>query len=532
MSIELESGFSAFTGETGAGKSIMIDAISTLISSRSSTQVVSKGKEKAIIEATFDLRNDKNACQLMEESGFDVNEETTFTKEILSSGKTNARIDHRVVTQSLMKDILKDQIDIHGQRDTAYLLNASTHLHLLDAYANDESELQQVTEAFKVYDSLVKEKETALKETYNESDAEFFSYQIKEIEDADLKEGEDEELASKEKQYKLLKDSIDKLSSIFNEYDDSVSSGLYDVNKQIQSLKSDETIESIQNASNDAYYAFNDAIEQLRSYYQDFDISEEDVNQMEERLFEIQRLKRKYGRTITDILEKKEELVKQVEMITHRQEYLNEIDSKIDKALADYTKKASKLSAIRNKASKQLDKEIETQLKDLMLENAKFSTMVENSEPSKYGSDHVEFLIAMNKGEDLKPLSKTASGGELSRLMLGLKVIFTKLEGIETVIFDEIDTGVSGPVATAIGKKMQLLGSDVQVFSVTHLAQVAACSDHHYFISKNSDDTTTTSSIKLLNNEESIEQIATIASGEVTDASIAAAQELVQRNKR
>lgn len=532
MSIDLLEGFSAFTGETGAGKSIMIDAIATLISSRSSSQVISKGKEKAIIEATFDLRNDEYACKLMEESGFDVNEETTFTKEILSSGKTNARIDHRVVTQSLMKDILKNQIDIHGQRDTAYLLNASAHLHLLDAYANSEKELNEVQEAFVKYDSLVKEKEDALEETYNESDAEFFSYQINEIEEADLKEGEEEELSKKEKQYKLVKDSIDKLNSIFHTYDESVSNDLYDLNKQIQSLKSDETIESIQTASNDAYYAFNDALEQLRRYYSDFNIDEDDINQMEERLFEIQRLKRKYGRSITDILNKKEELKKQVELITHRQEYLEQIDKKINSALTIYNQKAEVLTNKRKKASTLLDKEIKAQLNDLMLENAQFQTSINQQAPSRYGNDKVEFLISMNKGEDLKPLNKTASGGELSRLMLGLKVIFTQLEGIQTVIFDEIDTGVSGPVATAIGKKMQLLGEHVQVFSVTHLAQVAACADHHYFISKNTDDTTTTSSIKLLNEEECYEQIAMIASGEVTDASLLAAKELVQRNQR
>lgn len=532
MSIDLLEGFSAFTGETGAGKSIMIDAIATLISSRSSTQVITKGKEKAIIEATFDLRNDKHACAVMEESGFEVNEETTFTKEILSSGKTNARIDHRVVTQSLMKDILKNQIDIHGQRDTAYLLNSSTHMHLLDAYLGDETILKEVSEAYNVYDALVKERENALQDTYNESDAEFFSYQINEIEEADLKDGEEEELSRKEKQYKLVKDSIDKLNSIFLTYDDSVSSDLYDLNKQIQSLKSDDTIESIQIASNDAYYAFNDALEQLRTYYSDFNINEDDINQMEERLFEIQRLKRKYGRTIKDILNKKEELKKQVELITHKQEYLEQIDKKINDALTSYNKKATQLSNIRKKASVQLDKEIMSQLKDLMLENAQFKTSIIEQSVSKYGNDKVEFLISMNKGEDLKPLNKTASGGELSRLMLGLKVIFTQLEGIQTVIFDEIDTGVSGPVATAIGKKMQLLGENVQVFSVTHLAQVAACADHHYFISKNTDDSTTTSSIKLLNEEESYEQIAMIASGEVTDASLLAAKELVKRNQR
>ena len=530
INLDFEEGFSAFTGETGAGKSILLDAISTLSFSRASASLISKGKDKAIIEATFDITSDKHACSVMKESGFDVQDETTFTREIHSNGKSVTRIDHRVVTSSLMKDVLKYQIDIHGQRDNAYLLNTATHIHLLDEYLNDLDLLQQVQDAYKKYDSLCKEKENALKDTYNESDAEFFTYQIHEIENSNLKNGEDEELEEKEKNYKLMKDMLDKLNAIFHLYDEEVSDGLYELNKLVSSLKSNDSIESIQNIINDSYYSINDALEQLHHVLDDMDMSEDDVNAMEERIFEIQKLKRKYGRTIEDIYLKKEELQNQVDMITHKQEYLNQIDAKITSAFEDYQSYALKLSKVRKEGSHKLDEEIQKHLEDLMLPNAKFYTEITEDNPSEKGNDHVEFLIRMNQGEDLKPLNKTASGGELSRLMLGLKIIFTHLQGIQTVIFDEIDTGVSGPVASSIGKKMKLLSKNTQVFSVTHLAQVAACSDHHYFVSKNDIDGITHSSVKLLNQKESIEQLAIIASGEITKASLSAAKELYQRN--
>ncbi len=530
INLDFEEGFSAFTGETGAGKSILLDAISTLSFSRASASLISKGKDKAIIEATFDISTDSHACAVMEESGFDIQDETTFTREIHANGKSVTRIDHRVVTSSLMKDVLKYQIDIHGQRDNAYLLNTATHIHLLDEYLNDKELLKQVEKCYQKYDSLCKEKEIALKDTYNESDAEFFSYQIQEIESAHLKLGEDEELEEKEKNYKLMKDMLDKLNAIFHLYDEEVSGNLYDLNKLVSSLKNNEQIDNIQATINDSYYSINDAMEQLHRILDDMDMSEDDVNAMEERIFEIQKLKRKYGRTISDIFAKKEDLKKQIERITHKQEYLNEIDVKINNAFDQYQAVASQLSNVRKEGSHKLDEEIQEHLKDLMLPNATFYTSIQDSAPSILGTEHVEFLIRMNQGEDLKPLNKTASGGELSRLMLGLKIIFTHLQGIQTVIFDEIDTGVSGPVASSIGKKMKLLSENTQVFSVTHLAQVAACSDHHYFVSKTDENGSTHSSVKLLNQKESIEQLAIIASGEITKASLSAAKELYKRN--
>lgn len=532
LNLDLHHGFSVFTGETGAGKSIFIDAISLLSADRASSSYVQKGADKAIIEGTFDLQKNAHACQVLKDAGFDVDEETTFTREILSSGKSLARINHRSVTLSLLKDVLRDEIDIHEQRDSAYLLNTNTHIHLLDEYLKDNKELQDTKESFLKLSALMKEKDKALSETYNENDLEYFRFEINEIEEANLKEGEDEELTAKEKNYQSIKDSYEKFNTIFSMYDDSFSDSFYEMNHLVQSLKLQGDVETTQTAINDSYYNFNDAMEQLRQCLDSFDMSEEDINTMEERLFLIQKMKRKYGHTITDILTKKEELTHQVEIIAHRKEYLDAIQTKIEQAQKEYDTNAKKLSMIRHQRAHELDEAISVHLKDLMLENARFQTQIIDGQRSAFGSDQVEFLIAMNAGEDLKSLSKTASGGELSRLMLGLKVIFTKLQGIQTVIFDEIDTGVSGPVATAIGKKMRTLASTCQVFSVTHLAQVAASSQKQYLVSKSTLENHTSTIVKELNEKERIEQLALIASGSITPASIKAAKELYQRNQK
>ena len=530
LNLDFKSGFSAFTGETGAGKSIMLDAISILCAERAGASYISKGKEKAIIEGTFDLSQNKHALEIMADAGLETNEDVTFTRELLSSGKSVIRIDHRIVTLSLAKDILRDEIDIHGQRDTAYLLNTANHIRLLDTFLQVDEELQQVKDSYQCYSKLLKEKEKALQNEFNENDLEYFQYQIQEIEQADLKIGEDEELAEKERQYKQIKNSLDKYNQVFSLYENGLADSLYDLQKLCLNLGSDEKTTTIQTSISDAYYSISDSIDELHKLVGEYDMDEEEINEMEERLFTIQKLKRKYGNSIEQILAQQEQLKQQVQMFTHRKEFIEQMDQKISAALITYQKYASKLSKIRRTRANELDDAILINLKELMLPNACFKTVFTDCSPSEHGNENVEFMITMNKGEEPKSLVKTASGGELSRLMLGLKVIFTKLQGIQTVIFDEIDTGVSGPVATAIGQKMKALSKSCQVFAVTHLAQVAACADTHYFVSKEDQDNKTITHVSELDETGRINQLALISSGSITDISTKAAQELYRRN--
>ena len=530
LNLEFEKGFSSFTGETGAGKSVMIDAISLLAAERASSSFVMKGKDRAIIEGTFDLSDDNHALSVLNDAGFETDGTATFTREISANGKSLARIDHRVVPLSLMRNVLLSQIDIHGQRDNAYLLNVSYHEHLLDEFLNNSEVLNRTKDAWRVYDRLRNERDEALAETYNENDLEFLSYQISEIRDADLKEGEEEELAEKEKQYRSLRASLEKLNAAFAIYDDELSGSFYELKRIVSSLDG-EKAESIAETVSDSYYSLSDAMEQLRDYLNAYDMSEEDINAIEERLFTIQRLKRKYGRTIEEVNRKADEMEAQVEMITHRSEYLARKNKEVDKAFNAYMVCAKQLSALRRDNCHRLDEMIAKNLGELMLPNARFVTSIVEKTPGLTGIDHVEFMISMNRGEELKPLSATASGGELSRLMLGLKEIFTRLQGIKTVIFDEIDTGVSGPVATAIGRKMKSLSKDCQVFSVTHLAQVAACADYHYRVYKSDENDRTRTFVKQMNEDEFIDELALISSGEITPSSLAAAKELLERNR-
>ena len=530
LNLEFEKGFSSFTGETGAGKSVMIDAISLLAAERASSSFVMKGKERAIIEGTFDLSDDTHALSVLNDAGFETDGTATFTREISANGKSLARIDHRVVPLSLMRNVLLSQIDIHGQRDNAYLLNVSYHEHLLDEFLNNSEVLNSTKDAWRVYDRLRNERDEALAETYNENDLEFLSYQISEIRDADLKEGEEEELAEKEKQYRSIRASLEKLNAAFAIYDDELSGSFYELKRIVSSLDG-EKAESIAETVSDSYYSLNDAMEQLRDYLNAYDMSEEDINAIEERLFTIQRLKRKYGRTIEEVNRRADEMEAQVEMITHRSEYLARKNKEVDKAFNAYMVCAKQLSALRRDNCHRLDEMIAKNLGELMLPNARFVTSIVEKTPGLTGIDHVEFMISMNRGEELKPLSATASGGELSRLMLGLKEIFTRLQGIKTVIFDEIDTGVSGPVATAIGRKMKSLSKDCQVFSVTHLAQVAACADYHYRVYKSDENDRTRTFVKQMNEDEFINELALISSGEITPSSLAAAKELLERNR-
>ena len=523
LELDFPVGFSAITGETGAGKSIFLDALSLLQGQKASSSMVSK--EKAIIEGSFSLEENSPVSSFLKENGFDVEDSFTVTREILSSGKSTARVNRRIVPLSFLHTLLENQLDIHGQKDSAYLLQKMNHIYLLDKYGHFHRQKEEIKEAYENYKKVLEEKENFLNTQLKEEELDFYQFQLHELEEAHLKKGEEEELKALEKQAKEAKKSAQDYLSLFAYYDAEVSDSLYQTIKMAERLKGvEENLTKI----HEAYENLVDGLESIRDQLNPDFLNEDEINQVEERLFLIQRLKRKYGPRLEDVIHYQQDLAKKLAHYGEQEFYLKKINEKIAISFEIYSKKAQELSKKRQLAAKSLEKEVLQQLKDLELPAAQFRVLFRSIEGNLSGIDDVEFFVSMNKGEKLAPLTKVASGGELSRFMLALKVIFTKLQGIQTIVFDEIDTGVSGHVATAIGEKMALLAKDCQVFSVTHLAQVASLANHQFLVSKSVDHTHTQTKVHLLSQEERASELAYLFSGNRSEKAIEAAKELLE----
>lgn len=523
LELDFPVGFSAITGETGAGKSIFLDALSLLQGQKASSSMVSK--DKAIIEGSFSLEGNSPVSSFLKENGFDVEDSFTVTREILSSGKSTARVNRRIVPLSFLHTLLENQLDIHGQKDSAYLLQKMNHIYLLDKYGHFHRQKEEIKEAYENYKKVLEEKENFLNTQLKEEELDFYQFQLHELEEAHLKKGEEEELKALEKQAKEAKKSAQDYLSLFAYYDAEVSDSLYQTIKMTDRLKGvEENLTKI----HEAYENLVDGLESIRDQLNPDFLNEDEINQVEERLFLIQRLKRKYGPRLEDVIHYQQDLSKKLAHYGEQEFYLKKINEKIAISFEIYSKKAQELSKKRQLAAKSLEKEVLQQLKDLELPTAQFKVLFRSIEGNLSGIDDVEFFVSMNKGEKLAPLTKVASGGELSRFMLALKVIFTKLQGIQTIVFDEIDTGVSGHVATAIGEKMALLAKDCQVFSVTHLAQVASLANHQFLVSKSVDHTHTQTKVHLLSQEERASELAYLFSGNRSEKAIEAAKELLE----
>ena len=523
LELDFPVGFSAITGETGAGKSIFLDALSLLQGQKASSSMVSK--DKAIIEGSFSLKGNSPVSSFLKENGFDVEDSFTVTREILSSGKSTARVNRRIVPLSFLHTLLENQLDIHGQKDSAYLLQKMNHIYLLDKYGHFYHQKEEIKEAYENYKKVLEEKENFLNTQLKEEELDFYQFQLHELEEAHLKKGEEEELKDLEKQAKEAKKSAQDYLSLFAYYDAEVSDSLYQTIKMTDRLKGvEENLTKI----HEAYENLVDGLESIRDQLNPDFLNEDEINQVEERLFLIQRLKRKYGPRLEDVIHYQQDLSKKLAHYGEQEFYLKKINEKIAISFEIYSKKAQELSKKRQLAAKSLEKEVLQQLKDLELPAAQFKVLFHSIEGNHSGIDDVEFFVSMNKGEKLAPLTKVASGGELSRFMLALKVIFTKLQGIQTIVFDEIDTGVSGHIATAIGEKMALLAKDCQVFSVTHLAQVASLANHQFLVSKSVDHTHTQTKVHLLSQEERASELAYLFSGNRSEKAIEAAKELLE----
>ena len=521
LSIDLNNGFNVLTGETGAGKTLIIGSLAILAGGRFSKEMIRNGEEFSYVEANFYCPNNEVA----------VDGNIIVSREIHLNGRNSCKINGRLITVNELKEFMSKIIDIHGQHDSQLILNPMQHIIYLDKFIGKELN-ESVCEYIKKLEEYNKLKQE-LKNTYGEDQEkerrlDLLRYQYNEIEQAKLKQNEEEELQNKHKMMQnaeKLKDNLFEIDTNLNE------NAIIAISNSIRSLEKiqdcgKEYSEKLSILKN-SYYDIQELARDLSYMREEVDFDENERNQIENRLDLIFSLKRKYGNTITEILEFRNKIENEINKIENLDEYHNKIKIQIKNLEQELFKIANQMSNVRTKYAETLSKKINQELKDLEMPNAKFEIKINKTERfCKNGIDEVEFMICTNVGEGLKPLTKIASGGEMARIMLAIKNVLADVDEVSTLVFDEIDTGISGKASKAVAEKMKSIAELHQVICITHLPSIAARGDYNYYISKQTKENKTYTSIKLLNEDETIEEIARISSGEVTEIAKAHAKEL------
>ncbi|WP_297991971.1 DNA repair protein RecN [Anoxybacillus sp.] len=551
LSLSFEKGLTVLTGETGAGKSIIIDAIHLLIGGRGSAEFVRYGEAKAEIEGLFLLEQDDHPCyNKCAELGIDISDGMiVLRREITESGKSICRINGKLVTIATLREVGATLVDIHGQHEHQELLDESKHLRLLDEYGGE-----RIREALEEYGALYAAYERVKRQLQklNENEQQMahrldlLTFQLDEIQKAQLQPDEDEQLMEErrkivnfQKIYEALQSSYE---ALYGEQRGLDWIGLA-MNHLDHVSDLDASLKQAQEVVSNCYYLLEEVAHQLRGQLDGLEYDPLRLDEIESRLNEINHLKRKYGKTVRDILEYAAKVEEEIETIQHRDDHIHKLQAELQSITADLLVEAKHISELRMQYAKQLIDNIHQELKDLYMEKTTFDVVFRKRQgayddplvdgvPVKLhasGIDEVEFYISTNPGEPLKPLAKVASGGELSRIMLALKSIFSKHQGVTSIIFDEVDTGVSGRVAQAIAEKIYRVARHSQVLCISHLPQVAAMADTHLFIAKETVDGRTKTIVEALNEEEKINEISRMISGvEITQLTKQHAHELLQ----
>ncbi|NLC54267.1 MAG: DNA repair protein RecN [Erysipelothrix sp.] len=533
QNLSFKDGFSALTGDTGAGKSLIIDALGYLTGDRLNVDIIKNKEKNTFIEGNFEFKNQRT-LNLLTESGFDFEDVYIVSREITPEGRSISRLNQRSVTLGFIKDVFESELDIHSQRDTQYLLNKNIHLNLLDSFAEHPDLLKQVKSAYNEYFEIKNEIKRLKETVFNPDEIEYTKIQIEEIIKIDPSHEEIDTLNTRLKEINNFEEIYTSISTSNNllSKNQGIIEQLFEAKEFLRKIDDYSDYSEVASRMNSVYVEIVDLSHEIAGFLSTLEFDEFELNQIESRLFEINRLLKKHGGSLETLERRLKVMQNNVEQFESKEIVLQDLNNQLQAKLQDYNQKALLLRDSRKHSIKSLEKAIIENLSDLHLEDANFKVSLLDKEVSKSGIDDVEFLVAMNKGSTLQPLIKVASGGELSRLMLGLKVIFSKLFGISTVIFDEIDAGVSGAIATAIGVKMYQLSKTSQVFAVTHLAQVAACSNNHYHVEKDSDGLFTSTSVKNMDINEKIEKLALMATGSSSEASLNAASELYYNSQK
>ena len=531
--ILFENGFHVMTGETGAGKSIVIDAISAVIGERAYRDMIRTGTQKASVRAIFD---DVAELPWFAENDVPYESETTVQREIFLDGKNICRVNGTPVSVSTLKKLGIQLINIHGQHDSAALFDENYHLSFLDGFAADETLLEEYAESYRRVQSLRREIEhLSMDEGEKLRRMETLKYQIDEISRAELKSGEDEALETRRKllqNSEKLSDGLQEAATALDGGDDGegAASLLTDAEHALSRLtRLDESLSVLHDTIADLMYQAQDAAEQLRDRLYALSYSSDELEQIEERLDTIHRLRRKYGATCDDILTYLKRATEELDEIEFADEHMDQLKSKLKQTEAIAWEKANALRAARKQAAEGLTDRILKELSDLDMKKVQFACIFSETELSPLGADAVAFYMSANLGEALKPLNKVASGGELARIMLALKNVLAERDHVPTLVFDEVDTGVSGRAAQRVAEKLRSVSRNKQVLCVTHLPQLAALADTHLLISKEERDGRTYTTVTPLDFEGRKAELARMIGGSnITDTTLESAAEMLR----
>ncbi|MEI3435120.1 MAG: DNA repair protein RecN [Clostridia bacterium] len=526
LSIDLNEGLNVLTGETGAGKTLIIDSLGIISGGRFSKEMIRKGETNSFVEI----------CMYEPENENSIDGNIIVSREINSNGKNMCKINGRMVTVNELKNFMSKFIEIHGQNDNQSLLDNKFHLKYLDGFIGDKiiDIKKQYKEKYEKYLEIKQElKNNYGDEKERERKLDLLRYQFNEIEESNLKVNEEDNLEEKRK---LMLNS-EKISKNLNEADIAIGENSIDsINTAIRALEKIENIdkkyEDISSNLKNIYYELQEISRDISEHKEDVYFDEQERNEVEERLDLIYNLKRKYGNDVQEILNYKDEIEAEINHIENLDEYNNKLKKELKQLKQEMTTLAEKMHELRNEYGKVLSININKVLEDLEMKNANINIHVDYNEEEYFenGKDIVEFYITTNLGEDEKQLAKIASGGEMSRIMLAIKKVLADTDKMPVLIFDEIDTGISGKAAGAVAEKLNGISKNHQVLCISHLPSIAAIADYNYFISKRVINERTNTNIKLLNEKETLEEIARISSGEINEATIQYAMQL--RNKK
>ena len=540
ISLNFEKGMTVLTGETGAGKSIIIDAMNMMLGARATTDVIRHGAPKAEIEGLFSVENSHALQMIFDEQGIELGDEIIIRREILQNGRSVSRVNGQMVNLSVLRSIGQYLVDIHGQHDQEELMRPQLHIQMLDGFGDaDFLELKQAYQTnFDAYRKMRKQL-LEIKKNQEEHKAriEMLEFQMAEIESASLQPGEDLKLNQERDKLLNHKNIADTLTNAYTMLDNEEFSSLANVRSAMNDMESleeyDVEYREISTSLSESYYVLEDVTKRLEDIIEDLDFDGNRLMQIESRLDLIHSITRKYGGNVDDVLMYFAKITEEYNLLTGNHLSSDDMEAELKKLEVSLVDLASKLASARHNLAQQLEIEIQQELKDLYMEKAQFQVQFTKGKFTREGNESVEFYISTNPGEDFKPLVKVASGGELSRLMLAIKSAFSRKEGKTSIVFDEVDTGVSGRVAQAIAQKIHKIGQNGQVLAISHLPQVIAIADYQFFIEKISNDHSTVSTVRLLSVEERVEEVAKMLAGEnVTEAALSQARELLQSKEK